>query len=107
MCVGRWAFKSRLSSPASSSRTCGTVVAGVCIFSPPGFLRQEPGRQEGERLMVMPSFPCPYLIVRQPRLTLGTLQAFLDPMLRLEHPRELAQRRAHRRVRQQVVMLPT
>src|SRR5262245_64704966 len=101
----RWACNIRLSSPAMSTRTCRTVSAGVRIFSPPGFLRQEPGGQQRQGLVVMPTLPGPHLVVGQPRLPLGTLQALLDPVLRLEDPRELPQRVAQHRVAQQVVLL--
>ena len=51
------ATKRVVSKPASNIRTCGTVNAGVHFFSPPGFLRQEPGRQQRQRLMMMPTLP--------------------------------------------------
>ena len=56
--------------------------------------------------MVMPTFPRPHLVVGQARFALGPLQAFFDPVLRLEHPGELRQRGVERRLRQQVVVLP-
>ena len=56
---------------------------------------------------MMPTLPRPHLIVRQPRLALGPLQALLDPVLRLEHPRQLRRRRRQRRVGQQIIVLPT
>src|SRR5262245_46978312 len=105
MCPAWWACNIRLSSPASSTRTCRTVSAGVRIFSPPGFLRQESGCQQRQGLMVMPPLPCPDLVVGQPRLPLGTLEALLDPAPRLEDPGELRQGAPQHRVGQQVVML--
>src|SRR5262249_62026273 len=102
----RWTCNIRLSRPARSTRTCRTVSAGVCIFSPPGFLRQEPGGQKRQGLVVMPTLPGPYLVVGQPRLPLGTLQALLDPVLRLEDPGELPKRLPQPRVAQQECILP-
>ena len=37
-------LRQRFSTPAISVRTWETVNAGVRIFSPPGLLREEPGR---------------------------------------------------------------
>ena len=64
-------------------RTVGTVNAGVYFFSPPLFLRQEPRRQERERLMVMPAKPVANLILRQARVVLRPLQAFGESLLPL------------------------
>ena len=54
---------------------------------------------------MMPGHPVPTLIVCQARLTLRPLEAFLDAMLRLRHPRQFLQRCARVRVREIVVML--
>src|SRR5271156_3195790 len=96
----------RFKSRAIIFCTCGTVSAGVRIFSPPGLLREEPGRDQGQRLMMMPTLPRPYLIVRQPRLALGAMQHLFDSMLRLEHPSEFFHGRGQDLVRQQVIVLP-
>src|SRR5476651_2454095 len=80
------------SSDARALRICGTVIAGVHFFSPPRFLDQEPRGQQRQRLMMMPTLPCSDLIVGQARLFLGALDAFLDAMRRLGHPREFLQR---------------
>src|ERR1700746_3473994 len=101
---GQWTFNTRLSNPAISTRTCGTVKAGVCIFSPPGLLCQEPASQQRQALMVVPALPCPHLIVAQTCFALGPLQAILHAMLRLVHPCELPQRVACYLVGQQVVV---
>src|SRR3954451_7555106 len=102
-----WTFSNRSSIPAISTRTCGTVKAGVCIFPPPGFLAQEPGGQQRQALVVVPALPRPDLIVRQAGLALGLLDALLYPVLRLVHPRHLFWRGASYLVAQQVVMLET
>src|SRR5205809_8103453 len=102
---GPWQFSRRFSNRASSSRTWGTVSAGVRIFSPPGLLRQEPGGQQRKRLVVVPALPGPHLVVGQARLALGTLEALLHPVLRLEHPRELVLGLGPHHVGQQVVVL--
>src|SRR5436305_14746749 len=84
---------SRWKTAAMHQRSCGTVSAGVHIFSPPGFLRQEPGGDERQGLMMMPATPGSNLVVRQARFSLGTLQALLDAMLRVEDAGKLRQRR--------------
>src|SRR5690348_1520224 len=101
-----WLFSLRFSSPAISTCACGSVSAGVLLFPPPGLPRQEPGRQQRQTLMVVPAFPRPDLVVGQPRLPLGPLQAFLHPVLRLEHPGIFVQRGTQRPVGEQVVVLP-
>src|SRR5437764_6279696 len=91
--------------PAISCRSCGTVSAGVRIFSPPRLLVQEPRGQQRQGLVMMPRYPIPHLVVGQPRLTLGALEAFFDPMLRLGYTRELRQFDSGVGVRQVVIML--
>ena len=49
-------------------------MAGVCIFSPPRLLIQEPRGQERQGLMMMPGDPVPHLIVDQAGLSFGTLK---------------------------------
>ena len=49
---------------------------------------------------MMPGHPVPTLRIGQPRLTLRPLEAFLDAMLRLRHPRQFLQRGARVRVRE-------
>src|SRR3989304_9172937 len=93
------------SNEAKIVRTCGTVIAGVDFFSPPGFLREEPGGQERKRLMMMPAMPGANLVIGQAGFALGALQTLLDTMFGLAHARELGQRGVVRRVRQVVVML--
>src|ERR1700730_11006582 len=88
------------------SRTCWTVSAGVYFFSPAGFLHQEPGGDERERLMMMPADPIANLVVGQSRLALSALEAFFNPMLRLGHARELGQRRLDGSVGEIVIVLP-
>ena len=78
-------------------RTLGTVRAGVYFFPPPVFLRQKPRRQQRECLMVMPANPIANLILGQPRIALGPLQALLDPMLGFGHAGKLRQRRFRQR----------
>src|SRR5262245_40269197 len=97
--------RARCSRAAMHQRSCGTVSAGVHFFSPPGFLRQEPGGDEGQSLMMVPASPGSHLVVRQARLSFGTLEAVLDAMLRLEDAGEFGQRGVPSRVRQTVVML--
>src|SRR4051794_36897313 len=55
--------------------------------------------------MMMPGNPLPTLTIAQARLTLGPLEAFLDAMLRLRHPRQFLQRGPRVRVREVVIML--
>ena len=66
--------RTRYNSEAMIVRTVGTVNAGVYFFSPPLFLRQEPRRQERERLMVMPAKPVANLILRQPGVNFVDLE---------------------------------
>src|SRR5262245_64913900 len=96
----------RRNTPAISSWSCGGVNAGVHFFPPLGFPGQEPRRRQRQRLVVIPSPPGPYFVVRQPRLPFGSLQALLDPVLGLEHPGELPTGGGQRRVGQQVAVLP-
>ena len=77
--------------PAINCLSWGEVNAGVCIFSPPRLLIQEPRGQQRQGLVMMPCYPVSYLIVGQPRLTLSTLKTFLDPMRRLSYPRKFLQ----------------
>src|SRR5262249_57100389 len=85
--------RARCSRAAMHQRSCGTVSAGVHFFPPPGFLRQEPGGDERQGLMMMPATPCSNLVVGQTRFSLGTLQALLDAMLRVEDAGKLRQGR--------------
>jgi hypothetical protein len=55
---------------------------------------------------MVPALPGPYLIVTQARFALGSLGAFLDPVLGLEDPSEFHRGSGQRGVRQQVVVLP-
>src|SRR5580700_442319 len=103
----RWQPRRRFNTPAIMVRTCGTVNAGVRIFSPPGLLREEPGCQQRQSLMMMPSLPRANLVVCQTRFPLGTLQDFFDPMLGLEDPGEFLEWCCQRGARQQVIMLPS
>src|SRR5829696_6435116 len=104
--AGRSHPSSRFRSRPIACRTCGTVNAGVRFFPPPGFLGEEPRGHQGQGLVVVPPLPGADLVVGQPGLPLGPLQALLDPVLGLEHPGELRQRGVERGVRQQVVVLP-
>ena len=74
---------------ASPIRTCGTVNAGAIFFPPTGLDDQEPRRDHRQRHVVVPTAPVPHLVLAQPRLALGPLQALLDPVLRLRHAGEL------------------
>src|SRR5207245_6666201 len=85
-------------------RSCATVSAGVHIFSPPGFLRQEPGGDERQGLMMMPASPRSNLVVRQACFSLGTLQALLDAMLPIEDTGKLRQRRLCARARESIIV---
>ena len=107
ICPARQQPRERSSNPAIMIRTCGTVNAGVLIFSPPGLLREEPGCDQRQCLMMMPSLPRTNLIVGQACFSLGTLQAFFDPMLGLEDTSEFLKGCCQGCVRQQVIMLPT
>ena len=86
------------------SRICGTVIAGVHFFPPPGFADQEPNGDERESLMMMPTLPATNFVVRQPRLALGPLNTFLDPMLGLCHAGQFFQGRRGIRIRKVVVV---
>src|SRR5262249_41933419 len=94
----------RWKTAAIHQRSCGTVSAGVHIFSPPGFLRQEPGGDDRQGLMMMPATPRAHLIVRQACFALGTLQALLDTMLRIEDTSKLRQRRLRARARERIIV---
>ena len=80
--------------PAIKWRSSGVVNAGVRIFSPPRLPIQEPRGQQRQGLTVAPRRPIPHLVVRQPRLALGALEAFLDPVRRLRRPRQFRRRHA-------------
>ena len=55
--------------------------------------------------MMMPGHPVPTLIIGQARLTLRPLEAFLNAMRGLRHPRQFLQRCTRVRVREIGVML--
>ena len=84
---------------------CGTVIAGVHFFSPPGFRHQEPRCDERKRLMMMPAFPVANLVVGKPGFALAASNALFDAMFRFGHASEIRQRRIRRGVRQVVVRL--
>src|SRR5438132_10621081 len=94
----------RWKTAAIHQRSCGTVSAGVHIFPPPGFLRQEPGGDERQGLMMMPAAPRSNLVVRQACFALGTLQALLDAMLRIEDTGKVRQRRRRARARESIIV---
>ena len=54
---------------------------------------------------MMPSLPCAYFVVGQPRLALAPRDAFLNAMLRLGHARKLRQWCIRMRVRQVIIVL--
>ena len=56
---------------------------------------------------MVPTLPGTHLVVGQPRLTFGAFQAFLDAVLRVEHPGELFERRRHPSIRQEVIVFPS
>src|SRR3954467_11682041 len=83
LAVRRWysarsAPNRRCTTPAISFCTWGTVNAGVHFFPPPGLLGQEPRRDQGQGLVVVPPPPGADLVAPHPRLPLGPLQALLD-----------------------------
>jgi hypothetical protein len=61
-------------------RSCGTDKQGAAFFPPPLLLRQEPRGEQGECLVVMPSFPSANLILRQARVALGPPKTLFDPV---------------------------
>src|SRR3954471_15743973 len=101
----RLTFSRSSIAPASSCRSCGNVSAAARIFPPPRLLIQEPRGEQGQGLVTMPCGPRPHLIVAQPGLPLGTLEALLDPMRRPAHPRQLLQGRLGIGVGEVIVML--
>src|SRR5579871_3234876 len=86
-------------------RTCGTVRAGVLFFPAPGFLREEPGGDQREGLMMMPAAPRANFVIGQAGFALASLQAFFDAVLGLADAREFGQGGVVRGVRQVVVVL--
>src|SRR5205823_4357090 len=54
---------------------------------------------------MMPPDPVPHLIVPQAGLTLGSLEAFLNPMLRLRHAGQFLQRGLGSRIGKIIIML--
>ena len=86
-------------------RTCGTLRAGVNFFPLPRFLRQEPGGDQGQGLMMMPATPRADLVVGQARLALGALETLFNSMPRLDHACELRRRRIGRGVGQVIVVV--
>src|SRR5215831_13001182 len=81
-------------------RIWGNVIAGVLFFPPLGFLDQKPGRQERQRLMMLPARPIAYLIVGQACFALAALYAVLNAMFGFGHTGELPQRGLGRSVGQ-------
>ena len=89
------------------SRTRGSVRAGVPFFPPSRFRAQEPRGDQGQGLVVMPTHPMAHLVVAQPRVALAPLEALLDLVLGLGHPRELRHTRPLRGEREVVVVFET
>ena len=87
------------------ARSCGSVIAGVHFFSPSRFCDQEPRRDQGECLMVMPAAPVADLVVGEARFALGALQAFFEAVFGLGGAGELGRRCLGERVREVVVGL--
>ena len=56
--------------------------------------------------MMVPTLPRSHLVVGQPCFALGTLQAFFDAMLRLEHAGEFRHGSGQCRVGEQVIVFP-
>src|SRR5438445_12226099 len=96
--------KARWKTAAIHQRSCGTVSTGVHIFSPPGFLRQEPGGDDRQGLMMMPATPRSNLIERQACLSLGPLQTLLAAMLRIEDTGKLRQQCLRARAREGIIV---
>ena len=71
------------------SRIWGTVIAGVHFFSPQAFGHQEPGRDEREGLMMVPTTPCAHFVIGQAGFSLRAPKTLLNPMRRLAHAGEL------------------
>src|SRR6266478_9414531 len=105
ICSGLSQSSDLCNSSAIALRICGTVIAGVQFFSPPRFLRQEPRGQQGQRLMMMPSYPRANFIVSQARFAFAAFQTVLDAVRRLRHACEFRQRRVRNSVGKLVVML--
>src|SRR5882672_9655709 len=82
-------------------------MAGVDFFFTTCFLVEEPRRKERQRLVVMPAWPTADFIIRQARFALAALQAILDAMLRLGHPRKLAEFRSQRSIAEVIIVRGT
>jgi len=52
------------------------------VFFPPSFQHPKPRGHQGKRKVMIPTHPCPHLIVGKPRFALATLETFFDVMLR-------------------------
>ena len=89
---------------AISRRACGTVRAGVWIFSPPRFLVEEPRGDQCESLVVVPPQPIADLVVAQARFALAAVEAFFDAVFGFGDASEPLKRGVSGGVREVVVV---
>ena len=64
----------------NSSRTWGTVIAGVFFPHTPSLQHQEPDRQQRQRDVMMPTHPTAGFVMIQPDFAVAELKQFFDPM---------------------------
>ena len=64
-------------------RSCGSVIAGTFFFHSSSLDGEEPGGDQAECLVVMPTSPMADFVVGQTGFTLGPLEAVLDAMFGL------------------------
>ena len=88
---------------AQANRICGSVSAGVRIFSPSRLFGQEPRGDQRQSLVMMPTLPVADLIVRQAGLAFASLETVFDTVLGFGNAREFGQLRIRVCVRQIIV----
>src|ERR1043166_7973044 len=85
------------SSWLNTSRSCGTVSAGIFPPKPPPLQLQEPQRQQRERYVVVPAHPRAHLVLPQPHLAFARPEQHLDLVPLAVDCRQLGQRHLRRR----------
>src|SRR3974390_690262 len=90
------------SSRANTSRSCGTVSAGIFFSQPLLLPHQEPQGQQRQRHVVVPAHPAAHLVLPPPPPPLARLQRLLDPVPPPVHLRPPLQRHPRRRIGQGV-----
>ncbi len=86
------------------SRNSWTERHGAFFPPTPLLVRQEPGGNQRERLMMVPTLPRANLVLRQARFALGPPKRFFDAVFGIEDTSEFSQRRIKGRKRLKITL---